>query len=61
MIKITKHIIFPNFEQFATHCVANLTWTNIRLIMRLDNQTATNCSQLKFLLKYKIVEEAKKQ
>jgi len=32
------YIVFPNFEQFATQCVANLTWTNIRLIMRLDNK-----------------------
>ena len=31
-------MVFPNFNQFATHCVANLTWTNIRLIMRLDNK-----------------------
>ena len=27
---------FPCFDQFATQCVANLSWTNIRLIMRLD-------------------------
>ena len=33
------YIVFPDFEQLATHCVANLTWTNIRLIMRLDNKT----------------------
>ena len=32
------YVVFPDFEQFATHCVANLSWTNIRLIMRLDNQ-----------------------
>ena len=25
------------FPEFATQCVANLTWTNIRLIMRLDS------------------------
>jgi predicted nuclease of restriction endonuclease-like (RecB) superfamily len=30
--------VFPNLDQFATQCVANLTWTNIRLIMRLDNR-----------------------
>ena len=30
---------FPAFNQFATQCVANLTWTNIRLIMRLENKT----------------------
>lgn len=29
--------VFPSFPQFATQCVANLSWTNIRLIMRLDN------------------------
>jgi len=28
---------FPNFEQFTTQCVANLGWTHIRLIMRLDD------------------------
>ena len=33
------YLTFPNFDQFATHCVANLTWTNIRLIMRLENKT----------------------
>jgi predicted nuclease of restriction endonuclease-like (RecB) superfamily len=32
------YIGFPDFGQFATHCVANLTWTNIRLIMRLENK-----------------------
>jgi predicted nuclease of restriction endonuclease-like (RecB) superfamily len=32
------YLVFSDFDQFATHCVANLTWTNIRLIMRLDNQ-----------------------
>ena len=31
-------MVFPNFDQFSTHCVENLTWTNIRMIMRLDNQ-----------------------
>jgi Uncharacterized conserved protein len=32
------YLVFPDFNQFATQCVANLTWTNIRMIMRLDNQ-----------------------
>jgi predicted nuclease of restriction endonuclease-like (RecB) superfamily len=32
------YLIFPNYDEFSTHCVGNLTWTNIRLIMRLDNQ-----------------------
>jgi len=29
---------FLTFPEFSTHCVENLTWTNIRLIMRIDNQ-----------------------
>ena len=33
------YLVFPDFDQFSTHCVENLSWTNIRLIMRLDNQT----------------------
>ena len=33
------YFVFPDFDQFSTHCVENLTWTNIRLIMRLDNKT----------------------
>ncbi|MEM6260977.1 MAG: PDDEXK nuclease domain-containing protein [Bacteroidota bacterium] len=28
---------FPEFDQFSTHCVGNLSWTNTRRIMRLDN------------------------
>jgi predicted nuclease of restriction endonuclease-like (RecB) superfamily len=32
------YLVFPDFDKFSTHCVENLTWTNIRLIMRLDNQ-----------------------
>ena len=32
------YLTFPDFDQFSTHCVENLSWTNIRLIMRLDNQ-----------------------
>ena len=31
------YVAFPNFDQLATHCVANLSWTHIRLIMRLGN------------------------
>jgi len=27
---------YPEFSEFSTHCVGNLTWTHIRLIMRLD-------------------------
>jgi predicted nuclease of restriction endonuclease-like (RecB) superfamily len=33
------YLVFPDFEQFSTQCVGNLTWTHIRLIMRLDNQS----------------------
>lgn len=29
---------FPDFNQFSTQCVENLSWTNIRQIMRLDNK-----------------------
>jgi predicted nuclease of restriction endonuclease-like (RecB) superfamily len=36
------YLRFPKFDQFATHCVANLSWTNIRLIMRLDNEQERN-------------------
>ena len=32
------YLVFPCFNQFSTQCVENLTWTNIRLIMRLDNK-----------------------
>lgn len=31
------YVAFPDFDQLATQCVANLSWTNIRLIMRLDD------------------------
>ncbi|QNF32256.1 DUF1016 domain-containing protein [Adhaeribacter swui] len=31
------YITFPHFEQLDTHRVANLSWTNIRLIMRLPD------------------------
>jgi predicted nuclease of restriction endonuclease-like (RecB) superfamily len=34
--------IFPDLSQFATHCVANLSWTNIRIIMRLDDEKERN-------------------
>ncbi|MDR0295086.1 MAG: DUF1016 N-terminal domain-containing protein [Prevotellaceae bacterium] len=32
------YLVFPDYNQFSTQRVENLTWTNIRLIMRLDNQ-----------------------
>jgi predicted nuclease of restriction endonuclease-like (RecB) superfamily len=28
---------FSDFDQFRTHCVRNLTWTNIRQIIRIDD------------------------
>lgn len=31
------YLAFPDIGQFATHCVANLSWTHIRTIMRLDD------------------------
>jgi predicted nuclease of restriction endonuclease-like (RecB) superfamily len=31
------YLVTPDFNRFATHCVANLTWTNIRQIIRLDD------------------------
>jgi len=34
--------IFPDFSQFATHCVANLSWTNIRIIMRIEDKKERN-------------------
>ena len=32
------YLVFPDFNQFSTQRVENLTWTNIRMIMRLDNK-----------------------
>jgi predicted nuclease of restriction endonuclease-like (RecB) superfamily len=32
------YVVFSDFNQFSTQCVGNLTWTNIRLIMRLENR-----------------------
>lgn len=29
---------FPDFNELATQCVANLGWTHFRLIMRIDNK-----------------------
>jgi hypothetical protein len=31
------YLAFPNFQQFATHRVANLAWSHLRPIMRLDD------------------------
>jgi predicted nuclease of restriction endonuclease-like (RecB) superfamily len=36
------YLRFSSFNEFATHCVANLSWTNIRTIMRLDNEKERN-------------------
>lgn len=32
------YLVFSDFEQFATHCVANLSWSHVRLIMRLGSE-----------------------
>ena len=29
------YLTFPNFVQFSTHCVGNLSWSHLRLIMRM--------------------------
>ena len=39
------YIVFPDFDQFATRCVANLTWTNIRLDMYVRMFTKLFCQQ----------------
>ena len=31
------YLTFKDFSEFSTHCVANLSWTNTRRIMRLDD------------------------
>lgn len=33
---------FPDFHQFSTHCVGNLSWTNIRTIMRIEDEKERN-------------------
>lgn len=32
------YLTYPDFDELATHCVANLSWSHVRLIMRLENQ-----------------------
>jgi predicted nuclease of restriction endonuclease-like (RecB) superfamily len=32
------YTVFPDFDEFSTHCVENLSWSHIRLIMRLDSE-----------------------
>lgn len=34
----TQCVENPNSNQLATQCVASLSWTNIRQIMRLENK-----------------------
>lgn len=36
------YLTFPSFEEFATHCVANLNRSHVRLIMRLDSSDQRN-------------------
>lgn len=31
------YLTYPDFDELATHCVANLSWSHVRLIMRLVN------------------------
>lgn len=31
------YLTYPDFDELATHCVANLSWSHVRLIMRLEN------------------------
>ncbi|MDR2581173.1 MAG: PDDEXK nuclease domain-containing protein [Fibromonadaceae bacterium] len=32
------YLVFPSFDEFSTQCVENLSWSHIRLIMRLDSE-----------------------
>lgn len=36
------YLTFPSLDEFATHCVANLGWTHVRLIMRLESAAERN-------------------
>ncbi|WFE68606.1 PDDEXK nuclease domain-containing protein [Thiomicrospira sp. R3] len=36
------YLTFPSLDEFATHCVANLGWTHVRLIMRLGSAAERN-------------------
>ena len=31
------YLTYPSFDEFSTHCVGNLGWSRVRLIMRLEN------------------------
>lgn len=35
--KQQSYFTYPDFDELATHCVANLSWSHVRLIMRLEN------------------------
>jgi len=32
------YLIFPDYPKFSRHCLENLSWSNINLIMRLDDR-----------------------
>ena len=36
------YLTFPEFSQFPTHRVGNLSWSHFRLIMRIDNKKERN-------------------
>lgn len=36
------YLTYPSFDEFSTHCVGNLSWTHVRLIMRLENEDERN-------------------
>lgn len=55
---------FPDFDQFSTQCVANLSWTNIRLIMRFEDDNPTIgiilCAEKdETIVKYSVLKENK--
>lgn len=34
------YLTYPEITEFSTHCVGNLSWTHVRLIMRLESKEA---------------------
>lgn len=54
---------FPEFTKLTTHCVANLGWTHLRLIMRLDTVKYSVSKENKklFASKYKTVLPTEKE
>ncbi|MXS86329.1 DUF1016 domain-containing protein [Nitrosomonas sp. HPC101] len=36
------YVTFPSLEEFSTHCVGNLSWSHVRLIMRLESAAERN-------------------